>query len=223
MAMALSSISNPDYGVSDHLSKLSHDQDAQTAQNAILALGLISAGTNNARVATMLRQLTEYYAREADHMFCVRIAQGWCHMGKGLLMLSPLHSDRLLKSNVAICGLLTTMFSCLDLKNVVMSNPHNLHYLFYSLVLAMRPRMLVTLDENMEQLNVDVRVGKTVDTTAQAGTRKGISGFQQHKTPVLLSHNQRAELVTEEFIPLSPVLEGFIILKKNPAYKPNRD
>jgi 26S proteasome regulatory subunit N1 len=37
--------------VTDLLSKLSHDADADTAQTAILGLGLIGAGTNNARIA----------------------------------------------------------------------------------------------------------------------------------------------------------------------------
>lgn len=35
--------------------------DADVAMNAVLALGLIGAGTNNARLAGMLRQLSSYY------------------------------------------------------------------------------------------------------------------------------------------------------------------
>lgn len=46
------------------------------------ALGLVSAGTNNSRVAQLLRQLSEFYAREASHLFVTRIAQGLNHMGK---------------------------------------------------------------------------------------------------------------------------------------------
>ena len=37
-------------------------------------------------------------------------------------------------------------------------------------------------------------------------------------TQVLLSTGERAELGTEEYLPLSPVLEGMVILKKNPDY-----
>jgi 26S proteasome regulatory subunit N1 len=44
------------------------------------------------------------------------------------------------------------------------------------------------------------------------------SGFQTHTTPVLLAHGERAELATEEYIPLTPIMEGFVILKKNPDY-----
>lgn len=35
----------------DMLSRLSHDADVEVAQNAVLALGMVGAGTNNARLA----------------------------------------------------------------------------------------------------------------------------------------------------------------------------
>ena len=52
----------------------------------------------------------------------------------------------------------------------------------------------------------------------QAGKPKTITGFQTHTTPVLLAYGERAELATEEFLPLTSVLEGFVILRKNPDY-----
>lgn len=94
LALALLYISNPEYGVIDQLSRLSHDADADLAQCAILGLGLISAGTNNARVVGLLKQLAEFYSKEANHLFMVRIAQGLTAMGKGLLSISPFFSDR---------------------------------------------------------------------------------------------------------------------------------
>ena len=45
LAMSLLYVSDPDYSVTDLLSKLTHDQDEQVAMNAILALGMIGAGT----------------------------------------------------------------------------------------------------------------------------------------------------------------------------------
>ena len=42
-------------------------------QAAIISLGLIGAGTNNARIAGMLRNLSSYYYKEAAHLFCVSI------------------------------------------------------------------------------------------------------------------------------------------------------
>jgi 26S proteasome regulatory subunit N1 len=94
LALSLLYISHPDYSVIDQLSRLSHDHDPDLAQSAILGLGLVSAGTNNSRVAGLLRQLSEYYAKEANHLFIVRLAQGLNAMGKGLIGLSPFHSDR---------------------------------------------------------------------------------------------------------------------------------
>lgn len=42
----------------------------------------------------------------------------------------------------------------------------------------------------------------------QAGRPKTITGFQTHTTPVLMGVGERAELGTEKYIALSPVLEG---------------
>jgi hypothetical protein len=101
----------------DTLSKLSHDSDADVAQGAILALGLIGAGTNNSRIALLLRQLSAYYSKEANQLFIVRIAQGLLHLGKGTLTLNPFHAHNLLVSHTAVAGLLVVLHASLDLKN----------------------------------------------------------------------------------------------------------
>lgn len=74
------------------------------------------AGTNNARLATLLRQLATYHAKDANALFCVRIAQGITHLGKGTLTLCPFLSDRQVTSPVAIAGLLAVLVACLDVK-----------------------------------------------------------------------------------------------------------
>ena len=84
----------------------------------------------------------------------------------------------------------------------------------------MQPRMLVTFDEELSPLAVPVRVGLAVDVVGQAGKPKTITGFQTHTTPVLLAFGERAELATEEYIPLTPIMEGFVILRKNPDFVP---
>lgn len=63
-----------------------------------------------------------------------------------------------------------------------------------------------------------MRVGQAVDTVGQAGRPKTITGFQTHSTPVLIGYGERAELATEEYLSLSSVLEGLVILKRNPEY-----
>ncbi|CAL5323030.1 unnamed protein product [Camellia sinensis] len=98
LALGLLCISNPKVNVMDTLNRLSHDTDTEVAMAGVISLGLIGAGTNNARIAGMLRNLSSYYYKEASLLFCVRIAQGLVHLGKGLLTLAPYHSERFLLS-----------------------------------------------------------------------------------------------------------------------------
>jgi len=82
----------------------------------------------------------------------------------------------------------------------------------------MHPRFLMTLDENLKPLPVNVRVGQAVDVVGQAGRPKTITGWQTQSTPVLLSYGERAELESDEYISLMNNLEGIAILKK--VYEP---
>lgn len=94
LALALLSMSHPQLTVIDTLSKLSHDSDSDVVHNAILAMGLVGSGnhrlmvgtvvmiycgvlqgTNNARLAGMLRQLAQYYHKDPPSLFMVRLAQ----------------------------------------------------------------------------------------------------------------------------------------------------
>ncbi|XP_017137627.1 26S proteasome non-ATPase regulatory subunit 2 isoform X1 [Drosophila miranda] len=215
LALGLISASNPKLNILDTLSKFSHDSDAEVAHNAIFAMGLVGAGTNNARLASMLRQLAQYHSKDPSNLFMVRIAQSLTHLGKGTLSLSPYHSDRQLMNPMAVAGLMATLVSLLDVKNLILNRSH---YLLYTLVPAMQARMLITFDEELNQLQVPVRVGIAIDVVGQAGKPKTITGFQTHTTPVLLAIGERAELATDEYLALTPVMEGFVILKKNPNF-----
>lgn len=116
LAIGLVSASNPQLPILDTLSKYSHDSDLPVAINAIFAMGLVGAGTNNARLAQMLRQLAGYYYKEPDCLFMVRIAQGLVHMGKGTIGINPFFSDRSIMSRVAVAGLLATVTAFTDSK-----------------------------------------------------------------------------------------------------------
>jgi len=211
LALALHSPSNPKPSVVDTLSKLSHDSDADVSLHAIISLGIVGAGTNNSKIATLLRQLAVYYSKDANALFIVRISQGLLYMGKGLLTINPLHSDRFLFNPVALGGLITVLNACLFMKSTILSRQH---YLLYHLVLAMYPRMLITVDEDLTPLPVQVRVGQAVDVVGLAGYPKTITGFQTHTTPVLLSYTDRAELACEDYVPSTEVMEGVVILSK---------
>jgi len=211
LAMGLLSPSNPQMKVYDTLSRYSHDNDNDVAINAIFAMGLLGAGTNNARLAQLLRQLATYYARDQDSLFMVRIAQALLHMGKGTLSINPFHTDRQVLSRVSTAGLLAVLVAMIDAKQFVTDKSH---YLLYYLVTAMHPRFLVTLDEDLKPLTVNVRVGQAVDVVGQAGRPKTITGWQTQSTPVLLAYGERAELEDEQYISLSSNLEGLVILRK---------
>ncbi|KAF2143830.1 uncharacterized protein K452DRAFT_224638 [Aplosporella prunicola CBS 121167] len=216
LAMGLISPSNPQMKVYDTLSRYSHDNDNDVAINAIFAMGLLGAGTNNARLAQLLRQLASYYSRDPNALFMVRIAQGLLHMGKGTVSVNPFHTDRQVLSRVAAAGLLTVLVSLIDAKQFVLADSH---YLLYFMVAAMQPRFLITLDEELKPVTVNVRVGQAVDVVGQAGRPKTITGWQTQSTPVLLAYGERAELEDEQYISLASTLEGIVILRKNPEWE----
>lgn len=211
LALGLVSPSNPQMKVYDTLSRYSHDNDIDVAINAIFAMGLLGAGTNNARLAQLLRQLASYYHRDGNALFMVRIAQGLVHMGKGTMTVNPFHTDRQVLSRVATAGILTTLVTLIDAKEFILKDSH---YLLYFLVTAMYPRFLITLDEDLQPVQVNVRVGQAVDVVGQAGRPKTITGWQTQSTPVLLSVGERAELEDEQYIALTHALEGVVILRK---------
>lgn len=216
LALGLLCASNPLVHILDILSKYSHDHDIDVSTNAIFAMGLVGAGTNNARLAQMLRQLAAYYHKEPNHLFMVRIAQGLLHMGKGTLSINPFNSNRMLMSIPAVSSLFTLVTAFTDTKTFIFGKAH---YFLYYLIPSMYPRFLMTLDEHGQELKATVRVGQAVDVVGQAGRPKTITGFQTHTAPVLLAYTERAELGSEEYIALSNVLEGFVILKKNPEVR----
>jgi len=40
---------------------------------------------------------------------------------------------------------------------------------------------------------------------------------------VLIGHGEKAEFATEEFLSYNSILENFVIIRKNPDYKPEED
>ena len=156
LAIGLLRISHPEVQSMDLLNKLAYDSDKQVSKSAILALGLIAAGTNNARMAGNLRYLASYYKSSPDELFLVRIAQGLTHMGKGMLGLSPMHSDKFLFSQVSLGGIITVLYAATDMDTFLTGK---YHYFLYYLVLSIYPRMCVTVNEDLEDVPISVKVG----------------------------------------------------------------
>jgi 26S proteasome regulatory subunit N1 len=213
LGVGLLSTANPQVNIIESLSRMSHDQDIDVAINAIFAMGLIGSGTNNARLAQLFRQLAAYH-RDGNALFATRVAQGLTHLGKGTLTLNPFTTEGRILSKVTLASLMTVAVAFLDPSFIL---EH--HYLLYFLSSAARPRVLITVDEDLNELPVTVRVGKAVDVVGQAGNPKTITGWVTQTTPVLLGYGEKAELEeNSEYIALSSFLDGIVILKKNPDY-----
>lgn len=212
LSMGLVSIADPQMKVFDALTRFSHDSDLDISMNSIFAMGLCGVGTNNARLAQLLRQIASYYSREQDALFITRLAQGLLHLGKGTLTMD-VYNDSHVLNKVSLASLLTVL--------VGMSSPSFMlqhHQLFFFLNSGVRPKYIITVNEDGEPIKVNVRVGQAVETVGQAGKPKTITGWITQSTPVLLGHGERAELENDEYISYTNNLEGIVILKKNPDY-----
>ena len=137
LALALMNLSNPNINIQDLLSKMAHQEDEELAFRAIFSLGLLGAGTNNSRVANILRGLALYYAKDPKHLFIVRIAQGILHMGKGVLTIQPYYSDRFLLSKVSMAGSIILCNAFLDVENIIQKFHH---WMIYYLGLSAYPK-----------------------------------------------------------------------------------
>ncbi len=124
------------------------------------------------------------------------------------MSLNPFHSDRSLCCGPALAGIIVVLLAALEL---------------FALAPAIAPRSLSFVDEAGAPLVVEVRVGTAVDTVAQAGRPKSITGFQTLSSPVLLGVKDRAELVDDTYIAAAAVLEGVVVLRPNPAAKAKKE
>lgn len=213
LAMGLVSVADPQMKVFDTLTRFSHDPDLDVSMNSIFAMGLCGVGTNNARLAQLLRQLASYYSREQDALFITRLAQGLVHLGKGTMTMD-IFNDAHVLNKVTLASLLTVLVGLISPSFILKH-----HQLFYMLNSGVRPKFIITLNEEGEQIKVNVRIGQAVETVGQAGKPKTITGWITQSTPVLLGHGERAELENDEYISYTNNIEGVVILKKNPNFQ----
>jgi 26S proteasome regulatory subunit N1 len=62
-------------------------------------------------------------------------------------------------------------------------------------------------------------VGQSVDIVGQSGNPRTITGFQVHRSPVLLAHGEKCEFSNDEYIPYTDVLENVVVCRKNESYE----
>jgi len=213
LAIALLNLSNPKVQVIDSLTKFCYDTDKTVSMNAIYSMGLVSSGSNHSRVGGLLRSLAAYYSEDSNPLFMVRIAQGLLHLGKGLISLDPIYSHKLLINNRALAGILITLFSFTETENLICGKHQ---FLLYSLALAMKPKLVITVDKNLKPVDdVQLMVGQAVDIVGQTGNPRTISGFQIHNSPAVINTGERCEINGEDIKTYSDVLEGVIIIEDN--------
>ena len=214
--LSLLGIMEPSIQVTDLLYKLCFEEDKEMAFRAIFGLGLIGSGSNNSRIATLLRNLFDYYTGDNDYLYVIKLALGLLYAGKGLVGINPYYSEGFLFSKTGLASLFIISMCMLNMERNFITNNH---YLMYYLGVSFYPKMLFFLDEDLNELGVNVRVGQAVDVVGQVGKPRKITGFQTHTSPVIVNHGESAELAGEEYMPLGDIiLENFIILKKNPDY-----
>lgn len=214
--LAIIGIKDSNIQVQDLLYKLAHDEDKEMSFRAILALGIIGAGTNNSRIGGLLRNLAQYNEAEDEYIYITKIALGILHAGKGLVGLNPYYSEDFLYSKTSFAGIFILINAMTNVMEFLIKENH---YLFYYVATAFYPKMLFLLDENLNQVKTNVRVGQALDTVAQVGQPRKITGFQTHISPVIINNGERAELGTEEYIvATNNIMENFVIVKKNPDY-----
>merc|ERR1712046_280259 len=141
-------------------------------------------------------------------------------MGKGLVTLNPFHSDQELLRKSGIASLLCIFHAALTPAATILGK---FHYFLYFVAPAAQPRMLVTVNEELEPVTTTVRVGERVDTVGQPGHPRTITGFQTHDTPVLLHVHERAVLTADDVDVSASVLEGVIICTPKPSKTTSED
>jgi 26S proteasome regulatory subunit N1 len=129
------------------------------------------------------------------------------------MSLSPTFCSKILLSEVSLAGILITILSFVEGEGLICGK---FQYLIFSLCLALKPRMLMTLDENLELKQIQVMVGQAIDTVGMTGNPKTISGFQVNTTPLLFSEEEKCELNGDDFISASSILEDIVLVKENP-------
>ena len=89
------------------------------ALRSILALGLISAGSNNSRIGGLLKNLGIYYEEENDYCFIIRIALGLLYSGKGLVGINQYFSEGFLYNKTGMAGLFIIFISMLSMEKFI--------------------------------------------------------------------------------------------------------
>lgn len=208
LCLSLLYASEPDVEIVDAFSR---SINGSQPINTILGLGIVGAGTNNTRIQNLLETQYAYHAKNTKISSMLKIAQGLVCLGKGTLSLSPLAYDKTVILKRPLIGLLglVTMFIY---DNYPLLSKHSL--LFYLLEQSIGNKFVVTLNQNLEYENVNVRVGRPVQTVGMAGKPKGLSGIVMHESPVIIQCDEKGDIYEDEGYKFNGFVEDVLVVKK---------
>ncbi|RWS25238.1 26s proteasome regulatory particle subunit-like protein [Leptotrombidium deliense] len=217
LALALGYLSNPESGVVEILQQTVYHKSSDVACNAVLALGLVAAGTNNEKIAKFLRNLysdkrfKRNYVGE-DGVTAAKIALALLYTGKGALSLSPFTFDKQLTKEVSVAAVLVIIICCMDAPNTLLEK---LAILWHYITPAICSKVLMTVDSDLKLVAMNVKVGERVDSESRLGKGFTVGNFELIATPTTVETDQKAEPTTDEISFCCPILEDIVITKKN--------
>ena len=213
LAFALLSQSDPKMEIIQVFDQIKHTKLSELIPNMIVSLGIIGAGTNNTRITSVLQELRQSYKTGPGYvMKAINLARGLLGLGKGTLCLNALRYDKKLISKTSVGSFLIIAFACLDNRSILFGK---LNHLINYLAPAIHPRMVLTLDEEtLEPVTVCAQIGKPKDILDQVGEIKLISSYNSFNTPLIWNPDEKIQLVSKEYIPLTSIVENIVLMRK---------
>lgn len=191
LPLALLYASEPDTEVIDALGRSINTPNPITS---ILALAIVGAGTNNTRITTLLQQQYAYF-KKSKLSSMLKIAQGIVCLGKGTLTLSPMMFEKNHIDHRSIANLYATCLFFLG-DNYPLVEKYG--FMFTLLASSINNKFVVSMDTNLDFLNIYIRIGRPVHTNSMAGKKKNLSAVVVHESPVIVQCDERADIYEEE-------------------------
>ncbi|CAL5995763.1 26S_proteasome non-ATPase regulatory subunit 2 [Hexamita inflata] len=191
--LALTSLSNPKPELVDDLSKLALHTDKTISFNALIALGLIGCGTQNFKIAGVLRHSIEskcYSEDNIEHVILgAQLAFGLLNAGKGAVGLS--------KNSLTQITSLATVLMFTGPSAEVMLRP-KCQPIFYLLACAMKPKFRSAVDKNGQDVQVKVRAGRAIEELSGEKPFR-LAGFALHEMPIVTGLEDQVVIVDEKW------------------------
>lgn len=186
--------------VIDYLERSIHSTETENV--AVVALGLIGAGTKNSKITQIMSGAFNTMYKENISSNALIYAQGLINMGKGTLTLSPFVYENRVILDKPIIGLLSVVMMLMA-ENCTCFKENS--FLQFGIAPAIRTKYVTGVD-------AEIKIGKPVERVGLSGKPAKLSGKVIHQAPVILNSGEAAE--TE-----APILTEYVedILVNAPA------